>query len=786
MHRFRRIFRILNRLSVGSGEIGAPSYCRTVLIMRTKTTDISKISSLFIPIPVKPDPEEAGTGIGKELTGNISKSELIKVLNKFYTRPEVKQLCLENGLDSYLQHQAYMSFRRYCLECETLPVDLHILVSDILKEAAHITDVFPYFLRHARQIFPHLDCMDDLKRISDLTSPPSWYPNARSMKRKIIFHAGPTNSGKTYRALERFMAAKSGVYCGPLKLLATEVYKKANERGTPCDLVTGEERKFAISEGSPSSHVSCTVEMTSVNTPYEVAVIDEIQLLRDPGRGWAWTRSFLGVMAEEIHVCGEAAAIDLISALALTCNEDVEVHTYKRLTDLTVESEALGSFDNVRPGDCIVCFSKNDIYSVSRTLESQGCEVAVIYGGLPPGTKLAQAQKFNDPDSSCKLLIATDAIGMGLNLSIKRIVFYSLIKPIMNEKGEKELDVITVSQALQIAGRAGRFNTHFDKGSVTTFKAEDLPILKNLLSQSPEEITKAGLHPTAEQIELYAYHLPNSTLSNLVNIFEGICTVDDSLYFMCNSEDFKFLADMIQHVPLPLKARYIFCCAPINRKMPFVCSMFLKFARQFSRNEPISYQWLCRNIGYPFSVPHSLGDLVHLECVFDVLDLYLWLSTRFPDLFPGVYQVRDLQEELDNIIQQGVTMITRLVLSSQQTNEEDVSEDEDFSQVPKKVAKNLLKGRGKLTDRLMAQGLLTPSMLNQLRKEWKQVEGKKIKCNHQYGDLICDFRICMNGCMKRPFKKNFKRNRMWRFQHLSRNEEELYDPKLKKKRKPKF
>ena len=113
----------------------------------------------------------------------------------------------------------------------------------------------------------------------------------------------------------------------------------------------------------------------------------------------------------------------------------------------------------------------------------------------------------------------------------------------MNEKGEKNIDVISVSQALQIAGRAGRYGTQFDKvescfiycyrvvvnsfkvfnkglfvhkGFVTTFKQEDLPILQNLMNQSPEPINQAGLHPTAEQIELYAYHLPHSTLSNLI------------------------------------------------------------------------------------------------------------------------------------------------------------------------------------------------------------------------------------------------------------------------------
>lgn len=129
-----------------------------------------------------------------------------------------------------LQQQAFTSFRRYCLDAENLPVDLHVIFSDILQGAGHIDDIFPYFLRHAKQIFPHLDCMDDLKKISDLRLPANWYPSARAINRKIIFHSGPTNSGKTYHAMERFLTAKSGVYCGPLKLLATEVYHKSNKR----------------------------------------------------------------------------------------------------------------------------------------------------------------------------------------------------------------------------------------------------------------------------------------------------------------------------------------------------------------------------------------------------------------------------------------------------------------------------------------------------------------------------------------------------------------------------
>ena len=118
------------------------------------------------------------------------------------------------------------------------------------------------------------------------------YPEARSIQRRIVYHAGPTNSGKTYHALERFMSSKSGVYCGPLRLLANEVFTKTNaavsmswqencvwwwisdiwycmiiSQGRQCDLITGEERRFMGEENEPSNHVACTVEMTSVTTP---------------------------------------------------------------------------------------------------------------------------------------------------------------------------------------------------------------------------------------------------------------------------------------------------------------------------------------------------------------------------------------------------------------------------------------------------------------------------------------------------------------------------------------
>ncbi|PIO27157.1 hypothetical protein AB205_0121190, partial [Aquarana catesbeiana] len=513
-------------------------------------------------------------------------------------------------------------------------------------------------MRHAKQIFPMLDCMDDLRKISDLRLPPNWYPDARAIQRKIIFHSGPTNSGKTYHAIQRYLGAKSGIYCGPLKLLAHEIYKKSNDAGVSCDLITGEELIHVDPEGRPGSHASCTIEMCSVNTPYEVAVIDEIQMIRDPGRGWAWTRALLGLCAQEIHICGEAAAIKLVTELMYTTGEEVEVRNYDRLTPIKILDHSLGSLDNLRPGDCIVCFNKNDIYSVSRQIEARGLECAVIYGSLPPGTKLAQANKFNDPNDSCKILVATDAIGMGLNLSIKRIIFNSLVKPTMNEKGGKEMDTISTSQALQIGGRAGRFSSMYKDGEITTMLQSDLTLLKEILSKPVSDIQAAGLHPTAEQIEMFAYHLPDATLSNLIDIFVSLSQVDGR-YFVCNIEDFKFVADMIQHIPLNLRARYVFCTAPINRNLPFVCTSLLKTI--------VKYLCPCLELNAPGD--QGIGTSVY-PLHFFVTTLYVcahFFGTgyRFMDMFPHAGLVRSIQKELDAIIQNGVYNITKLIRASE-------------------------------------------------------------------------------------------------------------------------
>ena len=148
-----------------------------------ETTSEDSMSKLFKPVTIKPNPDDLN--LGSEIAGNIDRSKLITTLNLFFQSQKTRTLSREQGLDDYLYDQACISFRKYTMDITLLPPDLYILLSDILQGAIHEDSIFPYFLTHAKRVFPHLECLDELKLISDLSDPPMWYPDARSMKRKV-------------------------------------------------------------------------------------------------------------------------------------------------------------------------------------------------------------------------------------------------------------------------------------------------------------------------------------------------------------------------------------------------------------------------------------------------------------------------------------------------------------------------------------------------------------------------------------------------------------------------
>ena len=338
---------------------------------------------------------------------------------------------------------------------------------EAITDAAEIAKpiVTKAFAEHTRDL--HSQMLERYKILdskTDLTKPQDWYLHARLSRRKIIFHGGPTNSGKTYQALQRLKQAKKGMYVGPLRLLAAEVYERLTAEGIYCNLFTGQEMR----DVPFATHKSATVEMTTTTEEYDVVVIDEIQMISDSERGFAWTRALLGVRCSEIHVCGGLEAVDVVKRLVDACGDEFELKEYKRFSHLEIASSSLawqpdefGCYKNIQSGDCVVAFSRNDIFAIKREIETNtNHKCCVIYGSLPPSTRSEQARRFNDPDSEYDVLVASDAIGMGLNLNIRRIIFNSIFK-----NNGSRIVRLDHSSMKQISGRAGRRNSPFPNGS---------------------------------------------------------------------------------------------------------------------------------------------------------------------------------------------------------------------------------------------------------------------------------------------------------------------------------
>lgn len=495
-----------------------------------------------------------------------------------------------------------------------------------------VTGVYSQFMkwsflrRHASVLSATATCrsIEDVSAsLTDLTTPASWYPLARLLRRRIVAHLGPTNSGKTHAALTALSSASSGIYCGPLRLLAWEVAQKLNVAGVACSLVTGQE----IRQVQGANHTACTVEMASTTRNIGVAVIDEVQLMGDGSRGWAFTRALLGVPAKEVHVCGDPAVLPLLQRLCVETNERLEVCHYERLSPLRVLNEAVESLESVRHGDCIVAFSRRAVHAIRHQIESQrGLRCALVYGALPPEARSQQTALFNAPRSGIKVLAASDAVGMGLNLTIKRIVFSSMSK----YDGKKERN-LHPAEVKQIAGRAGRYGTKYATGHVTTLHAEDLDTLHHAMACEPVHVPSAAVFPRFAQLSAFAGTLPEEpSLVDVLDEFASRAHVDKKTFFLAQFEEMRANAMMLRHLPLTLHETYVFSISPCDPTDPDVSAALLLFATVFANRRPVSAHFIRHP---PLQMALSSEELARLEAIHRVYDLYIWLSFRFETEF---------------------------------------------------------------------------------------------------------------------------------------------------------
>ncbi|WP_299088767.1 DEAD/DEAH box helicase [uncultured Metabacillus sp.] len=303
---------------------------------------------------------------------------------------------------------------------------------------------------------------------------------------QYVLHVGETNTGKTFQAIKRMKEASSGIYLAPLRLLALEIYDTLNEEGVPCSLKTGEEEKLVMD----ANHLACTVEIFHEKDFYEVVVIDEAQMIADKDRGFSWYKAITKANAKEIHIICSFNAKPMI--LQLLGESNVEVYEYVRDIPLEVESQVF-KIGQARKGDALVCFSRKRVLETASELQRKGRKVSMIYGSMPPETRKKQMQRFIKGETN--IIVATDAIGMGLNLPIRRIVFLE------NDKFDgTRRRWLTSQEVKQIAGRAGRRGI-YDIGKVAF--TSNVKTMVRLLEEEDEPLHGFAIAPTSAVLERF-------------------------------------------------------------------------------------------------------------------------------------------------------------------------------------------------------------------------------------------------------------------------------------------
>ena len=431
------------------------------------------------------------------------------------------------------------------------------------------------------------------------------FAEVRELRRHFILHIGPTNSGKTFQALERLKEAACGVYLGPLRLLALEVYERMNEMGVPCTMRTGQE----CIEEEGSRVTASTIEMADFDENYDIAVIDEAQLVADTDRGHSWTKAILGLRAGEIHICMSPAAEQAVCHLIGLCGDDYEVRRYERKTGLICEDRPFVFPDDVREGDALIAFSKKSVLDVAGRLEEAGVSSSVIYGSLPPEIRRRQTRLFNR--GKTKVAVATDAIGMGLNLPVRRIVFLQTDK--FDGVSRRPL---RTSEIKQIAGRAGRFGI-YDKGYVSAMGEEELEYIRQNFKAAEEPLTQVNLGFPQVLLDI------DAPLDELLKIWYSVTpsepfvkeNIDEALYLYEQAKKCRSMIDGFENKHLLY--RMITC--PIDIKDRKVVSLWLDYCKTWSADVSLERPVLRRE---------KKGGILQYETYYKQLDLYYQFSHR--------------------------------------------------------------------------------------------------------------------------------------------------------------
>jgi hypothetical protein len=492
------------------------------------------------------------------------------------------------------------------------------------------------------------------------------FPVARSLNRRFLFLAGPTNSGKTYEALKLAREAETAEILSPLRLLALEHYERMIEEGLAAGMITGEERVLP----EDATHIARTIETLDLHRVVDVCVVDEVQMLGDPSRGWAWTQAMIGAPAKLVVLTGAPEAIPLVEHLLAMTGEPLEVKILKRKGKLRVEGVP-ANLNRLSRGDAVVAFTRRDVHDLRTRLVAAGRTVATVYGALGPEVRRAEAARFRNGEA--EILVATDAIGMGLNIGpLRRVVFSTLRK--FDGMRERQLNAMEIKQ---IAGRAGRFG-HHDEGLVTALPevgayAQVETIIRNALNGDAAKLRgKAYVRPNQETVLSASEVLQTDRLGRVLRHLNDTLVAGHPDLRMADMEEMIELATLLDTVDMPILDRLSYSMAPVDGRERLAVELLLDWARQHARDGRVHAPDFGVNT-----------DLLKLEARVKIATSWLWLAQRYPDVFDDVDAVVDLRASLNAKIEE------KLVATSvSHRRKPDEKSRRDRSKKPQRPGKN--------------------------------------------------------------------------------------------------
>ena len=441
------------------------------------------------------------------------------------------------------------------------------------------------------------------------------YP-ARRLTRTWTALLGPTNSGKTHRAIETMTAATHGIYLSPLRLMALENQERIEAMGVPCSLVTGEEE--ILRDGA--THFCCTVEEFARfrDQHWDVVVIDEVQMMADDQRGWAWVDALVSAYTPELIMTGPALIEPSLNTLCALCEDRLVVKRTKRLSPVDVARHST-TLEKLDEGSLLVAFSRKTVLELKGLLEMTGKSVAVVYGALSPEVRREQARRFREGEAD--LMVATDAVGMGLNLPAHTLCFYTDEKfdGIQNRQ-------LKVQEVKQIGGRAGRFG-HHDNGYITALAPQTLQSIKRLFNSPdvPIDLAQFQVRPSIEHLSAIVELMRDPSLLRAWLTFNRNINFGAEFISILPDELADWIA-LIDDPQIELWLRWIFACTPIRGGLDSPASTFAQqWLQKVARGQRIEPPRL--------TIDAELGTL---ESALHVIETYLHLARTLPDYFPGV------------------------------------------------------------------------------------------------------------------------------------------------------